>query len=369
MKILFVSAANSTHTVRWVNALAERGHEVYLASNRDHEPKEDTLNSRVKLYLMKHSGGKGYYLNAGELRKIAKRINPDVINVHYASGYGTLARKARLPKYILSVWGSDVYDFPYESRLKNYILKKNVKSAKMLASTSECMANQLRKVMGNKEMKIWVTPFGVDLNLFNPDNYSKIDNNDFVIGTVKALESKYGIHELIIAFDMLKKQLDSNCNFKKNLKLFIYGDGSQKRFLDKIIEEKELLNCVFLKGKIPNSEVPKAISEFDIFVALSQSESFGVAAVEAMAMKKPVVVSDADGFREVIKNEVTGYIVSRAKIEYAEKAMHILALNQELCEKMGVNGRAHVEKNYSWEKNVDTMLELYNKMNEVVGNG
>ena len=112
MKIMFVSAANSTHTVRWVNALAERGHEVYLVSNRGHEPKEDALNSRVKLYLMKHSGGKGYYLNAGELRKIAKRINPDVINVHYASGYGTLARKARLPKYILSVWGSDVYDFP-----------------------------------------------------------------------------------------------------------------------------------------------------------------------------------------------------------------------------------------------------------------
>ena len=45
MKIMFVSAANSTHTVRWVNALAERGHEVYLVSNRGHEPKEDALNS------------------------------------------------------------------------------------------------------------------------------------------------------------------------------------------------------------------------------------------------------------------------------------------------------------------------------------
>ncbi len=70
MKIMFVSAANSTHTVRWVNALAERGHEVYLVSNRGHEPKEDALNSRVKLYLMKHSGGKGYYLNAGEFSAV-----------------------------------------------------------------------------------------------------------------------------------------------------------------------------------------------------------------------------------------------------------------------------------------------------------
>ena len=91
MKIMFVSAANSTHTVRWVNALAERGHEVYLVSNRGHEPKEDALNSRVKLYLMKHSGGKGYYLNAGELRKMQAvmghwRGKHDYLNIFFQYG-------------------------------------------------------------------------------------------------------------------------------------------------------------------------------------------------------------------------------------------------------------------------------------------
>ena len=363
MKILFLSAAKSIHTVKWVNAFAERGHEVYLISIKGHEPKEDSLHENISFYSLKYAGTLGYYLNAFELAKVVKKVRPDVINVHYASGYGTLARISHISPYILSIWGSDVYDFPYESRFKNYILKKNVKKAEMLASTSECMANQLRKVMGNEAMKIWATPFGVDLNLFNPDNYSKIDNNDFVIGTVKALESKYGIHELILVFDMLKKQLDLNSNFKKNLKLFIYGDGSQKRFLTEIIKEKQLSNCVFLKGRIPNFEVPKAISEFDIFVALSQldSESFGVAAVEAMAMKKPVVASDVDGFKEVMENNATGFIVKRDSILEATHAIRKIAENETLRKTMGENGRKRVEKLYAWDKNVEYMLSIYKR--------
>ena len=371
MKILFLSAAKSIHTVKWVNAFAERGHEVYLISIKGHEPKENTLHSNIKFYQLRYGGTLGYYMNAHEFSKLVKKIKPDVINVHYASGYGTLARISNISHYILSIWGSDVYDFPYESRLKNYILKKNVKKAEMLASTSECMANQLRKVMGNEKLEIAITPFGVDLNLFDPSKYPKDDNDDFVVGTVKALESKYGIYELILAFDKLKKHLEEKDNWKKNLKLIIYGDGTQKVFLEKIIKEKKLEKNVLLKGRIPNSEVPKAISKFDLFVVLSQldSESFGVAAVEAMAMEKPVIASDVDGFKEVIKDEITGVIVPRKGIDIAEETMYKFTIDSELRNRIGVNGRIHVEKKYSWMKNVDNMLEIYNKMNEVKVNG
>ena len=97
MKILFLSAANSVHTVKWVNTLAERKHEIHLVFNCGHAPSVDKIDGRVHLYQLKYSGTKGYYLNAKELKKLNKKINPDVINVHYASGYGTLARMAKLP--------------------------------------------------------------------------------------------------------------------------------------------------------------------------------------------------------------------------------------------------------------------------------
>lgn len=131
MKILFLSAANSVHTVRWVNALAERGQEVILVSKIDHhEERENSISSNVKVVYLPVKGMRGYYLNAVVLKRLYKKERFDVINVHYASGYGTLARIARLPHILLSVWGSDVYDFPYESRIKEYILKKNLQDRK-----------------------------------------------------------------------------------------------------------------------------------------------------------------------------------------------------------------------------------------------
>ena len=62
MKILFLSAANSIHTVKWVNALVEKGHEVVLVSNKGHEPKEDALDNRIQFYCLKYSGNLGYFL-------------------------------------------------------------------------------------------------------------------------------------------------------------------------------------------------------------------------------------------------------------------------------------------------------------------
>ena len=110
--------------------------------------------------------------------------------------------------------------------------------------------------------------------------------------------------------------------------------------------------------------MPEALNEFDIFCALSQldSESFGVAVVEAMAMGKPVVVSDVDGFCEVVKDNETGYIVQRKNIEEIVAKLKKLILDEELREQLGKAGRKRVEEKYDWEKNVDTMLEVYQKV-------
>lgn len=108
--------------------------------------------------------------------------------------------------------------------------------------------------------------------------------------------------------------------------------------------------------------MPEAISKFDIFCALSRKESFGVAAVEAMAMKKPVVASDADGFKEVIEDGKTGLIISRKEINKAKDALKKLVLDEKMRTKMGNNGRQRVEQLYSWNDNVEKMLNLYERV-------
>ena len=163
MRILFLSNAASIHTVRWVNALSERGHEVHLVYKFDDTPKENIINAQVIQHKLKYSGTKGYFLNAIQLRKLTKKISPDIVNAHYASGYGTLVRLARLRPLVLSVWGSDVYEFPYQSKFKMKLLVDNLRYANVIASTSESMAEQVKLLMKEDTKNIIITPFGVDL--------------------------------------------------------------------------------------------------------------------------------------------------------------------------------------------------------------
>ncbi len=364
MKILFIAAANSTHTVRWVNSLSERGHDVMLVFIKGHEPQEDVLNESVVPYCLQYGGAKGYYLNALELRSVKNSFKPDVINVHYASGYGTLARIARIGPFILSVWGSDVYSFPNEGFLKYKILKKNIMYAKKITSTSICMANELKKVLKQPDFPIEVIPFGVNIQKFDPNQYEKKDKKSIVIGNIKSLKPLYGIKELIDVFQLLVTDKTIDENIRESMQLVIYGGGEQKQELENRVKELKLEKHVFLKGKISNNEVPAALNEMDIFCALSHRESFGVSLVEAMAMEIPVIATDIDGFKEVLIEGKTGVLVSSKNLNQCALELKKLILNEDMRKEMGRKGREHVIKAYNWNDNVDKMETVYKQFNK-----
>lgn len=305
---------------------------------------------------------KGYYLNAIWLHKLEEKIEPDVVNVHYASGYGTLMRMAGLKNTILSVWGSDVYDFPYKNWLCMKIIRKNLNYSKKIASTSYSMAEQTRKIM-HKNSNIAITPFGVDLHQFTKKEMNGRSDR-IIIGCIKALEQKYGINYLIKAIKLLLVKLEENglTDIANKIYCCIYGDGSQREILQNLIDNLGMAEVITLKGKIPHEKVPSILSEMDIFCVLSEMESFGVAAVEASAVGIPVVASDALGFKEVIEDGVTGIIIKRKSPEAAEKALEQLVIDRDLCIRMGQAGRKRVEKLYNWEENVVAMEKVYISM-------
>src|SRR5690606_15261898 len=108
----------------------------------------------------------GYWLNAPFVRRALRKLNPDIVNVHYASGYGTLGRLARFKPTLLSVWGSDVYVFPYRGWINRNLLIRNLRSATRIASTSEVMARKLRAICPTVD-DVFITPFGVEVDRFN----------------------------------------------------------------------------------------------------------------------------------------------------------------------------------------------------------
>lgn len=357
MKIIFLAPASSTHTEKWVNTLSAKGVEVHLAYIKGHEPVEGHISEDVKLHPLSKGGGKAYYLCGKELRALANEIKPDLINAHYASGYGTLARMAHEHPVALSFWGSDIYEFPYKNALNRSIIKKNVRAADYIISTSHCMADEIRKVMGCPGMEIGITPFGIDTKLFKPSNEEK-ETGLITVGTVKALETVYRIDLLIDAFARTV-ELAKGTAFEGLLRLKIYGDGSCKDALQAQIESLGMDDYITLEGRIPNTEVPKAIEDMELFCAFSEKESFGVAVVEAMAMEVATLTSAAEGFCEVAEEGVTGRIVrSDDKEDYARAIFEMLEDRDKLAE-MGVAGRKRAIELYDWDKNVDTMIDIY----------
>lgn len=359
MKILLLAPASSIHTIRWAEAFRGRGHDVTIVSLPNHQLGTDTLSEGIHVHYLPVKGSIGYYLNALALRKYSKKIRPDVINAHFASGYGTLARLSGLHPAVLNVWGSDVYVFPRQGKINRKILQNNIKAADAVASTSRCMADELRSVMGNYREKITITPFGVDIEQFRPFKDSDIRQSDyFTVGTVKALKDIYGIDCIIEAFGLfLQKWKDNKCG-TRTPRLLIYGKGEDENKYIEQIEALGLEQFVELKGFISHDLVPEVINSFDVSCYGSRSESFGVSAIESMACEVPVVVTDAEGLAEVTEDGVTGYIVPIDDPQTIADKLWYLYNNEEERVLLGQNGRKRVLQLYNWEDNACTLEKL-----------
>lgn len=360
MKIFLIGPANSIHMLKWANGLAERKHDVYLYSC--HNPLvgyKDTVTIIKSIYL----APLGYILNFFHLRRVISQICPDIINVHYASGYGTLSSlskiKERYPT-LLSVWGSDVYDFPCKSPLHKLLLRYNLLSAHKVASTSHCMANQTN-IIAPEISDIIITPFGVELSSF----YKNKDNDYYaqskvIIGTVKTMSHKYGVDTLIEAFSLLRNKIKKD-SYGYEIELRLVGGGNELSKLTELAESLGVSDSVTFVGQVSHEKVPNELEKIDIYVALSRLESFGVAIIEASAAGKPVVVSNVGGLPEVTIDGETGFVVPKENPKLAASAIERLVLDAELRHRFGVNGRKYVENNYSWEHCVSIMIDAYNR--------
>ena len=349
MKLALLSAGSSVHTIRWANGLVGRDIEVVLISA--HDPLE-ILDKRVIFEKLPVAAPLGYFINVGSLKRILERHRPDILNVHYASGYGSLARLTDFHPYLLSVWGSDVYDFPRKSIFHRQLVARNIRAADAIASTSRCMLKVTNSLYKHSETHI--TPFGIDPMLFTPE--SKAPSGEFVFGTVKVLAEKYGIDTLIDAFAILQRKYP-----QRNLALEITGSGPDQKVLEALAADRCVSGSVRFLGRVNHSEVPDRLHRLDVYVALSRldSESFGVAILEASSCGLPVVVSDVEGLMEVTEHEQTGLIVTRESPEAAALAMETLMLDRELRRRLGQNGREHVVRQYTWESSLDSMLHAY----------
>lgn len=354
MKICYLADINSAHTHKFLNYFVKKGYDIHVISLGKGEydgVKVHSLDIEDDVMKGKSEKGKvGYLKKIKRVKELINEIKPDILHAHYASSYGLLGALANYHPYIISVWGSDVYDFPIKSPIHKMIIKYNLKKADYILSTSNVMKKETEKYT-NKDIK--VTPFGVDINKFYPN---KIESDEIIIGTIKTLEEKYGVQYLVKAFKKVKEE-----NKDLDIKLRIGGKGSQEDYLKNLCRELQIENDVTFLGFVKPDDVIKEFQRFDIsvFPSTLDSESFGVAAVESEACGTPVIVSNVGGLMESTKPNETSLVATKESVEDLAEKLNILVRDKELRIKMGKAARMFVEENYSLEKNFDDINKIY----------
>jgi L-malate glycosyltransferase len=100
----------------------------------------------------------------------------------------------------------------------------------------------------------------------------------------------------------------------------------------------------------------------DVFVNISEYESFGVSVIEAMACGIPVVVSNVGGLKEIVRDESLGLRVEPGNIEETTLAIERLLKDKNLYNELSINGREHVSKYYNWDQNLSQMILSYKSL-------
>ena len=358
----------SSHTIKWARSLATHDLKIGIfglttvdTSIYQDYPTITLFSAGFTFTTVKSSLAslnKLQYLRAlPHLKKVIHYFKPDIIHAHFATSYGLLGALSGFHPYLISVWGSDVYDFPRKSFLHQALLRFNLRQADKILSTSHIMATETGP---HTYAPVEVTPFGIDIDIFKPFLVNGLFKfGDIVIGTVKTLEKKYGIEYLIRAFKILKQR-----NPTLPLKLLIVGGGSQEKCLKDLTEELQLEGDTIFTGRVPYDQVPDYYNMLTIFVALStqDSESFGVAVIEASACEKPVVVANVGGLPEVVEDGTTGLVVPARNPEKAAAAIEQLIHDEALRRKMGKQGRERVKRLYNWPNNVAQMIDIYRRV-------
>lgn len=356
MKIIYLADTNNIHTQKWVNHFLKKGHEIICISLSNKQIKGTRHISIMGKENISHSSLFYKLLYLKKLKFIKDFIHkekPDILHAHYASSYGLIGGLCNYHPFIISLWGSDIFEFPRKNIITKKIIEFNLYRADIICSTSHIMAKE-----GNKYTKknIFITPFGVNINLFKPMPEimnKKVD--EFVIGTVKSLESIYGIDILIKAFKIFSDKYN-------NTKLVIVGDGTKKINYISLVKELNLDEKVEFIGRVTNSEVPRYLNTFDLYCALSIEESFGVSAIEAMSCSIPVLLSNVSGFSEIVSNNENGFLVEPKNYEETALLFEKLYNNRSELVKISEKSRDFILNNYDWENNAKIMENIYNNV-------
>jgi glycosyltransferase involved in cell wall biosynthesis len=350
VRVVYLADAPYIHTRRWVEYFAARGVDAHVISFRAADIPGATVHHVDGLEAI---GKARYVMHARRVRSLIHELRPDLLHALHLTSYGFLAGLSGVQPSIVSVWGTDVLEAPTLTPLHRWITRHALARAGAITATGLRLAEATLPYVPEGK-PVAVIPYGVDLDLFDGVSTPRADER-IVVGALSRLSSEKGLDHLVRAIAMLR---DRGCD----IGLILAGDGPAREQLQRLAVECGIADRVEFTGEIAHADAPDVLRRLDIFAMPSTWEGFGVSALEASAMRLPVVASDIHGIPDVVLDRETGILVPPAAVTALADAIAALAGDAPLRARMSDAGRRYVEREYRWRDNAALMAALYDEM-------
>ena len=269
---------------------------------------------------------------ASKIVDVVKFEQLDILHVHYAIPHASAALMAKsilkeegikIP-FITTLHGTDI---TLVGRDPSYrpVVEYSLNHSDGITSVSKSLKEETLKNFALKR-DIEVIPNFIDFSRFkktDKEHFKKAiaPNNEKIIMHVSNFRPVKRVEDVILMFDKLIKKIPS--------KLLLVGDGPERMNCEMMC--RELGNCEHVRFLGKQDAIEDLLAIADLFVLPSEHESFGLAALEAMACEVPVISSNAGGIPEINSNGETGYLSAVGDIEdMAKNAIHILEDDKRL---------------------------------------
>ena len=348
-------------------SLAEKEHEVHFISYR--QPFrldvfcEKTYFHEVSIPDYPLFDYTPYELNlTSKLVDVVMNENIDILHVHYAIPHASAAIQAKqiLETYgikipiVTTLHGTDITLLGKDKSFKP-VIEYAINKSDAITSVSFNLKKETLKHF-RIENDIEVIPNFIDMNLYS----NKSDEN--LRNKIASIEEKILIHisnfrtvkrieDVILIYNKVQKKVPA--------KLLMIGDGPERLKAERLCRDLGMWNKVQFMGKLKSVEQFLSIS--DVFLLPSETESFGLVALEAMASGTPVVSSNSGGLPEINVDSETGFMADVADIEtMSEKTISLLS-DEQMLSSFKENSYKHA-KSYDLPKILPLYEALYSKL-------
>ncbi|ABS74423.1 MULTISPECIES: N-acetyl-alpha-D-glucosaminyl L-malate synthase BshA [Bacillus] len=346
--------------------LAEKGHQVHFITSsipfrlNTYHPNIHFHEVEVNQYAVFKYPPYDLTL-ASKIAEVAARENLDIIHAHYALPHAVCAYLAKqmLKRdigIVTTLHGTDITVLGYDPSLKD-LIRFAIEASDRVTAVSTALA-------------------GETYDLIKPDKkietiYNFIDERVYLKKNTESIKEKHGIlpdEKVVIHVSNFRKvkrvkdviRVFRNIAANTKAKLLLVGDGPEKCVAWQLVEKYGLQDQVLLLGNQDRVEELYSIS--DLKLLLSEKESFGLVLLEAMACGVPCIGTNIGGIPEVIKDQVSGFLVEVGDIQAAsEKALAVLE-DTQLSKRLTDHALKMVETAFSSQRIVSQYERIYDEL-------